>query len=238
MDVLAIGNSFSQDATRYLHQIAESDDYKMTVVNLNAYRYSLSDHYKNSLTDADAYSLEYNGETTGFRTSLKEALLSRDWDAVVLQQLSSQSVSYETFQPYITNLANYIRKYAPKAKIFLHQTWAYEESSKELMGLGYKEKVHMSLDAKNAYEKAALEIDAYRGIPSGQVFLKLSALGFRMYRNGVNASRGIGRYALGLLWYKSLTGRGIMDNAFSKFDEDITPEEIEKIKYSVKELYY
>ena len=34
MKVLAIGNSFSQDATRYLHQIAKANQFDLKVVNL------------------------------------------------------------------------------------------------------------------------------------------------------------------------------------------------------------
>lgn len=32
--ILAIGNSFSEDATHFLHQIAEADNVSMKVVNL------------------------------------------------------------------------------------------------------------------------------------------------------------------------------------------------------------
>ena len=166
MNVLTIGNGFSHDATRYLHGIAKSDGFDMTVVNLNAYKCSLSDHYKNHLTDAKANYLEYNGVEIGFKTSIKEARLSRDWDAVVLQQLSSQSTDYETYQPYIDSLAKYIRKYAPKAKLILHQTWAYEQHSKGLVEAGYEDKYQMSVDVKTAYDKAAQAINADKVIPS------------------------------------------------------------------------
>ena len=35
MNILAIGNSFSQDATRYLNAIAKADNVDLTVVNLD-----------------------------------------------------------------------------------------------------------------------------------------------------------------------------------------------------------
>ena len=34
MNILAIGNSFSQDATRYLHQMAEADGGTLHIANL------------------------------------------------------------------------------------------------------------------------------------------------------------------------------------------------------------
>lgn len=221
MNVLSIGNEFSQDATRYLHQIAASDGCDMTVVNLNSYQCSLSEHYRNNLVDVKAYTLEYDGKSTGFKTSIKEALLNRDWDVVVLQQLGSQSFDYETFQPYIENLKNSIKTYLPKCKLVLHQTWAYEQNSKYLAELGYKDKFQMSKDIKDAYERAGEDISVDGIIPSGEMFLRMTAQGVKMYRDGVHASLGLGRYGLGLLWYVCLTGKSVERNTFSKFDEPI-----------------
>ena len=45
--VLAIGNSFSSDATRYLYQIARADKVDMKVVNLFIGGCPLSYHYSN-----------------------------------------------------------------------------------------------------------------------------------------------------------------------------------------------
>lgn len=47
----------------------------------------------------------------------------------------------------------------------------------------------------------------------------------------------MGRYAIGLLWYVFLTGNDIMDNMFLDFDEDITAEQIKKIRECVMKLY-
>lgn len=238
MNVLVIGNGFSHDATRYLHDIAVQEDYDMTVVNLSARKCSLSEHYKNYLTDDKGYSLEYNGETTGFKTSIKEAVLSRDWDVVVLQQEVSQSADYDNFQPYLDNLAKHIRKYAPKAGLMLHQNWAYEQGSKELEDSGYTDKLRMSIDIKEACEKAASDIKADLVIPSGDLFLKMISNGVTMHRDGVRASEGIGSYALGLLWYSTLTGRRVDGNNFTNFIEPVSEEEIEIAKRCVAELNY
>lgn len=236
MNVLAIGNGFSQDATRYLHGIAAHDGCDMTVVNLNAHNSSLSEHYKNRLSDAKAYMLEFNGFSTGFKVSIKEALLSRDWDVVCIQQFSEQSVNYETFQPYISDLAKYIKKYAPNTELAIHQTWAYEQNSKYLLSLGYDDKFRMSMDVKKCYERAANEIGADKIIPSADLFLRMSAQGVRMFRDGLNASLGPGRYALGLLWYATLTGRRIVDNTYSKFDEQVSATSIDIAKRCVETL--
>ncbi len=53
--------------------------------------------------------LEMNGNSTGFYVSLKEALLNRDWDVITVQQVRSQSPDYDTYQPYLDKLVEYIR---------------------------------------------------------------------------------------------------------------------------------
>ena len=60
MNILAIGNSFSQDATRYLHGIARADGVTLEVVNLYIGGCSLERHYRNMMADTRAYELQYN----------------------------------------------------------------------------------------------------------------------------------------------------------------------------------
>lgn len=74
MNVLTIGNSFSQDATRYLNKIAKSDGIDIDVVNLCIGGCPLSRHYSNIQTDEKAYEMEYNGDDIGEKASLKETI--------------------------------------------------------------------------------------------------------------------------------------------------------------------
>jgi hypothetical protein len=48
----------------------------------------------------------------------------------------------------------------------------------------------------------------------------------KIHRDTFHASKGLGRYALGLLWYRMLTGNRVADNTFRDFDEPISEEEI------------
>ena len=91
MDILSIGNSFSQDAQRYLHQIAGADGMVLNCCNLYIGGCSLSTHHRNMLSQDKAYALEMNGVSTGFKVSLDEALLNRDWDIITVQQVSQES---------------------------------------------------------------------------------------------------------------------------------------------------
>lgn len=239
MNILSIGNSFSHDAQRYVHNIAKADRVTLNTFNLYMGGCSLSKHYRNMIGDKPLYELEMNGKNTGFNTSLKEALLNRDWDIVTVQQVSHKSPYYETYQPYLNELVKYVKMCVPKAKIVVHQTWAYEQDSVRLNSeLGYKNHIDMFNDVKSSYEKAVKDIDADFTIPSGELFQNLIASGIKkVHRDTFHASYGIGRYALGLLWYVFLTGNDVTNNTFLDFDEDIDGEQIKKIKECVMMLY-
>ncbi|MBE6596786.1 MAG: DUF4886 domain-containing protein [Ruminococcaceae bacterium] len=237
MNVLSIGNSFSQDAQRYIHGIARADGEKVNVFNLYIGGCSLARHYRNMLSGEKIYSLEMNGVSTGFFVSLSEALLSREWDVVTLQQASPESTDYKNYQPYLDRLTEYVRRCSPKAKIVIHETWAYEDGSQRLCErMGYSRRGEMFEDLSEAYALAAKAVDADLLIPSGELFEKLVESGItEIHRDTFHASLGIGRYALGLLWYAILTGNDISDNEFCDFDEEICREDIELIKECVTE---
>jgi len=238
MNILSIGNSFSQDAQRYLHRIAKADGFDLNTFNLYIGGCPLSLHYRNMLSEQRAYTLEMNGQSTGFKVSLQEALLNRDWDVVTIQQVSSKSPYYETYQPYLNKIVEYVRTCVPKAKLAIHQTWAYEQDSHRLnVELGYKNHTNMFADIKASYERAGKEINADLVIPSAQVFQKLIESGIeKVHRDTFHASFGIGRYTLGLLWYVMLTGNSINNNIFNDFDEEISEKEIIIAKERVAEI--
>ena len=149
MKILCIGNSFSQDATRYLSRIGKAAGTGIKTVNLYIGGCPLKTHYFNVLEDQPAYAFEFNGENTGIKVSIKTALMSDEWDVVTLQQVSHQAPRYNTYQPYLNELAAYVRKYAPHTKIYMHQTWAYEDGSDRLCKeLGYKKSTEMLEDIK------------------------------------------------------------------------------------------
>ncbi len=224
MNILAIGNSFSQDATRYLHDLAKAAGENVTVVNLYIGGCSLERHYRNMLSGERAYDLEFNGLSTGFKVSLSEALLSRSWDFVTVQQASPKSVDYDTYQPYLNELVAYIRRCAPKAKLLVHETWAYEQGSERLSNLGYQDYRDMYRDLHAAYQQAAKDVDADRIIPCGTLLMALASQGYAVHRDTYHATKGLSRYALGLMWLHVLTGACVRGITLPAFDEPIDAE--------------
>ena len=238
MNILAIGNSFSHDATRYLHKIARSDGFDLQIVSLYIGGCSLERHFRNMMSEREVYELFYNGEMTGFYISLKEVLLNRQWDYITIQQASTLSGDYSSYQPYLDALCEYVRRYSPKAKLVVHQTWAYEEGCNALEKLGkYKNHKEMFSNIEESYQKAADAIGADFIIKSGKLMQMLLHEGIEsVHRDGCHLSFGTGRYAAALLWYTMLTKNGVDENSFNDFDVPVSSKEVSIAKKCVKIL--
>lgn len=220
--VLAIGNSFSQDATHYLSQIAQADGVEMKVMNLYIGGCSLERHWKNVQNDSKDYLLEENGYSTERYVSIKEALDMDEWDYIVTQQASHDSGMIETYEPYLENLCKYLRDEKPKAKLLLQETWAYESDS---MHPGFprydscQETMYERLKA--AYYEEADKNDL-KLIPCGDVIQSLRKIdpfiygygGMSICRDGFHMNVIYGRYLLAATWYKVITGNNISENSY------------------------
>ena len=228
LKILSIGNSFSQDAQRYLYEIAKSNGNNFKTVNLYIGGCSLRTHYLNILSNEADYSFEFNGKNTGIKVSVDQALASDNWDVITLQQVSTSSAKYETYTPYLEYIYNHVKKYCPKAKVYLHQTWAYEQGSDMLKNNGYLSANDMFEDIKRSYAMAAQAINADGIIPSGQAMFNATQMGIdKVHRDTFHASLGVGRYMLALTWYKALTGNDITQNTFCDFDCPVSEQERE-----------
>ncbi|MBQ7033331.1 MAG: DUF4886 domain-containing protein [Clostridia bacterium] len=223
MNILAIGNSYSQDATRYLAQMAACADINATVVNLYIGGCSLETHFNNLIAEKPSYAYELNGERTERMVSIQEAVGERAWDVITMQQVSNQSVDYATYQPHLGILSAYLKKNAPAARQALHQTWGYAPGTEHILSLGFKTPPEMFEKSEAAYREAADETGIDILIPAGRALCKAYEAGLSpLYRDDIHASLGLGRYILGGVWYEILFGKDFRENPFSDTDEPIT----------------
>ena len=127
MKILSIGNSFSDDAQRYLRSIAEEEGIEIETLNLCIGGCPLELHAKNINSGERAYFFHYNGDVNREDLiSIEDGISMRDWDIVTVQQVSTHSFKEESFYPYIYEVVDCVRAKLPHAKIYIHQTWAYE----------------------------------------------------------------------------------------------------------------
>ena len=207
MKILSIGNSFSQDAQSALYTLALAAGLHIKTANLVIGGCTLARHYRNMLSGKDAYSFELNGASSGLTVSLDQVLLSDDWDIVTVQQMSSDAAHYETYQPYLKALVDYVRECAPKAEVVIHQTWCYEAGSEKLAATGYPTPADMFCDIRASYETAARDVEIKRIIPSGELMYRAQEAGFpNVYRDTFHAGHALGRYMISALWLRCLCG--------------------------------
>ena len=237
MKILCIGNSFSEDATSYLSRAAANQGIEIYAENLFIGGCSLEQHYNNMISGEKAYDIEISGDNTHIKTSLSEALEKENWDIVTVQQASHFSAFYSTYQPYAAELVGFIRKKQPEAKVYIHQTWAYEDNSQRLADNGFSARKEMFEKIKESYRLALKDCDADGFIPSGQVFENMAAKGIKCHRDTFHASLGAGRYALALTWIKALTGADINENSFTDTAEPVSADKAAEIKESVNEAF-
>ena len=217
--ILAIGNSFSDDAMEYLPALLDN----LGVENVSLARLfvpgcSLERHMRMYRDDEAAYQY-YRSEAGRNRwvraahaVSLREALRDGEWDIVVMQQASGFSGRYESYQPHLDSLIAVVRRAQPHARLAWHMTWAYSSGSNHAQFADYgRDRTQMY----NAICGAVLQMlaehpDTFRYlIPSGPVIesLRLSEVNnppMDFTRDGYHMDFGAGRYALACTWYEVL----------------------------------
>lgn len=220
--ILAIGNSFSQDATRYLQEIAASAGEELLVRNLYIGGCSLALHAENVRTNAAAY--QYEEETRKLcMISIPDALKAEDWDFVTIQQASHDSGMPETYDPHMSFLIDTIKEALPNAKIAFHRTWAYEINSGHNCFVRYNKS---QLEMYGAIVAASTYFAAKHGIPvirTGdfiQVLRGISPFDYKnggtsLCRDGFHLSLDYGRFAAAVCWFKFFTGRSAEDITFA-----------------------
>ena len=226
MRVLSIGNSFSEDAQAHLRQVALASESDIHCANLYIGGCPLVRHYRNMLSEETAYEFGFNGVYTGLRVSLQQGLLAQ-WDVVTLQQASVNSPNPDSYFPYVTELAALVRRYSPKAKIYMHETWAYVEDSPRFANMGCTNQRDMYEKLHDAYARAAEAIGADGIIPCGSAFQRLIAKGAtELHRDGSHAGLGLGRLTLSATWITALTGKDLRGMDWSGVKMNVTADDI------------
>ncbi len=220
--ILAIGNSFSQDATHYLHQIAEADGVETKVVNLYIGGCSLERHWQNIVTGAADYLYELNGHSQERYVSVQEALAEEAWDVIITQQGSHDSGWPDSYDPFLDNMASYIREHCPTARLYMQKTWAYELDSTHGGFIRYHNSQKEMFDRLSAAYQMASERVGVPLIPCGDIIQALRGEkpfqyetgGLSLCRDGFHMSYIYGRYVLAAAWYGTITGRKLDGNSY------------------------
>jgi len=162
--ILAIGNSFSNNALHYFRDIVLASSNQVVTAHAMIGGCDFERHMRH--VDAfEANPEDPAGHPYPGKKSLKALLTQERWEYVTIQQVSHKSFKPETFQPHADRLIAYIRKHAPQAEIVVHQTWAYRDDH-PFWGLKDFNTDVMYRGLRAAYDGFAKE-KGFRLIPSG-----------------------------------------------------------------------
>ena len=210
MKILAIGNSFSQDATAQLQLLSD----KITVRNLFIGGCSLERHWHNAEGDLAEYRYEENGAACRpALISISEALRAEAWDVVTFQQCSGKSGLIDSYYPYLPSLTAYVRRFTPAKQVFF-QTWAYETDCEHAEYPNYH---HNQQEMFRMIVETTREISRREGLPllrGGEALQALRATpcfdyahgGLSLNRDGFHLSCNYGRFFMAALWHKYFLG--------------------------------
>ena len=220
--ILAIGNSFSRDATAFLHDVCQSMGISTFVVNLYIGGCPLEQHWRNVERDERAYQYQENGVITDRNVSISDALHMKPWDFIVTQQASHDSGWIDTYEPFLGLMLGYLKREAPKAHIALHQTWAYEVNSDHEGFMRYNRNQREMYERSRDSYRAMAEKYGVPLIPSGDIIQRLRGRpefdvtrgGQSLCRDGFHMHFLYGRYALACVWAGALLSAPVRDCAF------------------------
>lgn len=166
-----IGNSFSQNASAFLPQMAKEKGKTLIIGRAELGGHSLEQHWnyveKAEANADDPAGKPYNGK------SLKMLLGQGKWDIITIQQYSYLSADSSSYYPYASKLIAYVKALQPQARLVVHQTWAYRADAKKFgriaEGKPATSQQEMWQKSRAAYRLLAKRINA-RILPVGDAF--------------------------------------------------------------------
>lgn len=222
--VLAIGNSFSQDAVdQYLHELGEAEGIILIIGNMVIGGCSLERHVQNIRNNAPAYAyrkIEKDGEKKVIKSmTIEKALTDEEWDYISVQQVSDLSGIYDSFKASLPELVNYIKeRVGNETVLMMHQTWAYATDSNHTGFQNYdRNQMKMYISIVDAVKKAAELVGIKKIIPSGTAIqnARTSFIGDNMDKDGYHLNLTIGRYTAACTWFEALTHKNVTENSYS-----------------------
>ncbi len=232
MKILTIGNSFSQNSTHFLPDLCAEAGIPLTIGRCVIGGCSFERHWNNAADDTPAYGDSYNGTKT-----MREMLLSDEWDFVTIQQASHFSWKIGTFYPYCDDLVGFVRSLAPKAEIIVHETWAYRTDNTRLLDDYHISQETMYRLLRRNYNELA-ERYGSRLLPVGDAYKIMQELTgdttgeLTRKPDGPSHANNLGEFIGALIWFAILGGGDIDSVRF--IPETVDPAYIPAAKEAAK----
>ena len=225
LKLLAIGNSFSEDAIEQnLFELAAAAGHQMVIGNMYIGGCSLEKHWGNAQGNKPDYNyrkIEVDGKMT--RTAnytLDKALRDEQWDYVSLQQVSQLSGMYSSFQPHLDSLIAYVRARVPATtKLIWHVTWAYAQNSTHGGFANYdrnQDKMYRAIvEGAQRLKKENAQFSLFIPVGTAIQNARTSFVGDHLNRDGFHLDLVLGRYTAACTWFECLFGTKVVGNRYA-----------------------
>ena len=127
--ILAIGNSYSNNATQYVDDIAADFGIVTETYSLYYPGCSLKQHVNFYNDESEVYALVTKGEKYNWKiNTMQKAFSHYNYDYITIQQGSALCDAFFSYytesEPWINDLYDIIKENQPNAKVKIHQTWS------------------------------------------------------------------------------------------------------------------
>ena len=218
--ILCIGNSFSQDTTTYVAEIAASLGFSdLLVANLYIGGCPIGMHFENIKNDLPAYRYDSNNGSGWVQTpdcKISDAIKSNKWDWICIQHGSSYGGRYTDPESYkdLGELVRLIKAIAdPETNVAFNMAWVGEPTRDRPEMLEFNRDQVRYFEAVCAITKGIVaETEGIERVcPAGTAVqnARTTDLNSRLNRDGFHLSLDVGRYLAGLTFFATLTGMSI-----------------------------
>ena len=251
IDVLMVGNSFCWYFVEELHGVADAAGVQINVNNLYEAGCLVQEHWDWLQTDSEKYEQFWITNDFGRFKHPNNLRLSRavaydDWDVITLQQHYGAGVTLvdAAYEKLVNadDLFDYFESTCPDAKLYWHNTWAYQ--------VGYSEKIATTADQTlrqnniNMISQDVADRNGVDQIPAGQAWaIARRTVGDDLCKSDLyhDGDVGGGQYLNACIWFEVLTGKSCIGNTWRPTDYRLSEEKIAGLQLAahqaVAEMY-
>ena len=224
IDVLMIGNSFCWYFVEELHGVADAAGVQLNVNNLYEAGCLVQEHWDWLQSDAEEYEQFWITNDFGrFKNpeNLKAsaALAYDEWDVITFQQHYGSGVTkVEAAREKLVNADgyfDYLKTNFPNAKLYWHNTWAYQVGFSDAIATTADQKVRQ--DNINMLSQEVADRNSVDQIPGGQAWaIARKTVGDDLCKSDLyhDGDVGGGQYLNACIWFEVLTGKSCIGNTW------------------------
>ena len=216
--VLMVGNSYAQDTMTYCHEIAASQGVNMVCGVIFYGGCTVEQHSQFIEKNSNVYTYFKNGGTDKNNANFDEILLDEDWDYITIQTGTGNQGLKDTYYPYIQKIIAHIENLVPKAEVGLFQSWyvpqCFEGKGNSRLSKYNDSSTLMYQETNRVTKEVQLEMGLEFIVGSNEMLHRISltdicdesALETCFNRDSVGHMNEKGRYMMGMLMFRTITG--------------------------------